>query len=383
MVTQPQNPRVLIFSQRNIFKKALFRCPHYEFEDTICKIDAAEILAPEADPSNPRHRIARRAAFHVPVALNSGIPPIELKTRYDLFLAICGAPGDLLMVNSVSNWRDVCKSSVCLIDEIWLTQMHSYRYFLRLLQKFDVVLLYYSQSVKPLSDRIGRKVVFMPPGVDAIAFCPYPERPQRVVDVYSIGRRSETTHQSLLNMVAEHGLFYLYDSIKGGDSINTKQHRALLANVSKRSRYYVVNPGLIDRPEIRGSQIEVGNRYFEGAAAGAIMIGERPNKEEFGKLFDWPDAVVHLPYDSSNIQAIIKDLDEQPERQEKIRRTNVVGALTKHDWVYRWETVLRTVGLEPMPGLHQRKERLGKLAEAVWSNEAIWRRTRATRNALH
>ena len=76
MVTQPQNPRVLIFSQRNIFKKALFRCPHYEFEDTIYKIDAAEILAPEADPFNPRHKIARRAAFHVPVALNSGIPPI-------------------------------------------------------------------------------------------------------------------------------------------------------------------------------------------------------------------------------------------------------------------------------------------------------------------
>jgi hypothetical protein len=112
------------------------------------------------------------------------------------------------------------------------------------------------------------------------------------------------------------------------------------------------------------------------------MIGERPNNEEFGKLFDWPDAVVHLPYGSSNIQAIIKDLDEQPERQEKIRRTNVVGALTKHDWLYRWETVLRTVGLEPMPGFHQRKERLGKLAKAAWSNEAIWRQTRATRNAL-
>ena len=46
--------------------------------------------------------------------------------------------------------------------------------------------------------------------------------------------------------------------------------------------------------------------------------------------------LIHLPYDSSNIQAIIKDLDEQPERQEKIRRTNVVGALTKHDWVYHW-----------------------------------------------
>src|SRR6476620_9226379 len=135
-------------------------------------------------------------------------------------------------------------------------------------------------------------------------------------------------------MVAEHGLFYLYDSIAGGDSINTKQHRALLANLSKRSRYYVVNPGLIDRPEIRGSQIEVGNRYFEGAAAGAIMIGEFPCEEEFGKLFDWAQGVVDLPYDSSNIQAKVKGVDQQPERQEKIRRRRTAYALTKHDWVY-------------------------------------------------
>ena len=37
--TRPGNPRVLIFSLRNTFPKALFRCPHYEFEDIICEID--------------------------------------------------------------------------------------------------------------------------------------------------------------------------------------------------------------------------------------------------------------------------------------------------------------------------------------------------------
>ena len=41
----------------------------------------------------------------------------------------------------------------------------------------------------------------------------------------------------------------------------------------------------------------MGNRFFEGAASGAIMVGERPNNEEFERLFNWPEAVTQLPYD--------------------------------------------------------------------------------------
>ena len=40
----------------------------------------------------------------------------------------------------------------------------------------------------------------------------------------------------------------------------------------------------------------------------------------------------------------------------------------RHDWVYRWEAVLKTVGLEPMQGVLERKERLRKLAEVVLQN---------------
>jgi hypothetical protein len=369
MATSPNNPRVLLFSQRNIFRKALFRCAHYEFEDLISQIDSVELLAPEADPSSVRHEIAKRIVYHAPIALNPGIQRSPVKASYDLFLAICGAPGDLLMVNAVSKWRDACKTSVCLIDELWAREMDDCRYFLRLLENFDVVVLYYSQSVKALSERIGRKCVFVPPGVDTILFCPYPKPPKRVVDVYSIGRRSEITHQRLLRMVAENGLFYLHDSIGGDQAINSREHRALMANVAQRSRYFIVNPGLIDRPEKRGNQIEIGNRYFEGAASGVIMVGERPDNGEFERLFDWPDALIHLPYNSSSIDVIINEFDGQPERQDRIRRTNVVQALMRHDWAYRWEAILQTVGLEPKPELLQRKERLRSLAEAVLQSD--------------
>jgi hypothetical protein len=305
------------------------------------------------------------------MTINPGIRKIRLKTHYDVFFTICGGlacPHDLLMVNAIRDAKDMCKISVCLVDEIWVKQMIKHRHFLRILANFDVVMLYYSQTVEPLSELIERRCIFLPPGVDAILFCPYPNAPRRVIDVYSMGRRSEMTHQSLLKMARESGLFYLHDSIDGSQAINSKEHRILLANVAKRARYFIVNPGLIDEPDKRGNQIEVSNRYFEGSAAGAILVGERPNNEEFGKLFDWPCAVTQLPYDSLNIESVIKDLDRDPIRQDIIRRTGVVQALTRHDWVYRWEAILRVAGLEPMRAVSERKERLRTLADIVSQN---------------
>ena len=81
------------------------------------------------------------------------------------------------MFNPVSNLRDICKISVCLLDELWINEIVKRRHFLPILAKFDVVMLYYSQTVKPLSERIGVKCADLPPGVDAISFCPYPIHP--------------------------------------------------------------------------------------------------------------------------------------------------------------------------------------------------------------
>ena len=138
------------------------------------------------------------------------------------------------MVNAVSNLRDICRTSVCLVDELWLKGMVKHRHFLRILAKSDVVMLYYSQTVKPLSEQIGCRCVFLPPGVDSILFCPHPDPPKRVIDVCSVGRRSEITHQGLLRMVRESRLFYLHDSIAGDRAINSKEHRALFLRTLQR-----------------------------------------------------------------------------------------------------------------------------------------------------
>jgi spore maturation protein CgeB len=369
--TQSHKPRTLILSLRNIFRKDLFRCALYEFEDIINEIDHVEMLAPEGDPTSRRNQLARRLAFHAPITLKADLQKPKVNQHYDLFVAMCGGPRDLMMIDAVSYLKDACTTKVCLIEEIWAKQIHEHRYFLNVLKDFDLIAIYCSQSVKSLSDQIGRRCIFVPPGIDSIRFCPYPTNPARVVDVYSIGRRSPATHQAILKMVDERGIFYLHDTIEGNEAVNPihpKEHRSLFANIAKRSKYFIVNPGLIDLPDIRGSQIEIGNRYFEGVAAGVIMVGETPNNGEFERLFDWPGAVVHLPFGSDRIAPLIDELEGQPEKQEKIRRMNVVQALARHDWAYRWEKILENVGLGPMPELLQRKERLANLAKLVTPN---------------
>ncbi len=49
--------------------------------------------------------------------------------------------------------------------------------------------------------------------------------------------------------------------------------------------------------------------------------------------------------------------------EERVRRTNAVRALQRHDFAYRWETILNAVGLSPSPKLEARKSRLQALAE--------------------
>jgi hypothetical protein len=290
--------------------------------------------------------------------------------EYDLFFAICGNPTDLLRINAMGDWRDRCRKAICLIDEVWVTEFKSYRNFLRMLDKFDIVVLYYSQSVEPLNKQIGDKCIFLPPGVDTIRFCPYPNPPKRTVDVYSVGRRSAITHQAFLRMVAEDEFFYLYDSTSADQVLDSTEHRNLFANLIKRSRYFIVNPGLIDRPDIRGTQIEIGNRYFEAAAAGSMLLGQRPLNDEFAKFFDWPHALIDLPYNSPDVAKTLKELDKQSERQDTMRRVNTQQALLRHDWCYRWEAILKAAGLVPLPQLEARKERLRNLANLVIEGEA-------------
>ena len=109
----------------------------------------------------------------------------------------------------------------------------------------------------------------------------------------------------------------------------------------------------------------MSGRFFEGAAAGAIMIGEPPRSGKYLELFDWPDAVVRTPFDAPHIGETIAELEADPERCVRIRRNNMVNALLRHDCAHRYHQILNDAGIAAPPGLLSRERRLRELADIV------------------
>jgi hypothetical protein len=125
----------------------------------------------------------------------------------------------------------------------------------------------------------------------------------------------------------------------------------------------LVAPGKVNLPQETRGQIEVPARFYEGAAAGTVMIGQAPDCEPFRQLFDWRDAVIAIDPNSSDVENVLTELAGQPERLWEASRRNAAEALLRHDWSYRWKQILAIAGLEPMPQLELREKRLKELAD--------------------
>ncbi len=361
--------RVLLVSMRNL-EFHVSRSSFYEFEDIICGFDAVDIIAPTSHPTV--FKVTNKLANYAANILKSGkfITSLvnykfQVDKEYDLFLFSCQSIRDILILNSIKGWREKCRYAVCWLDEVWAKDIDKLRFRLQLLNNFDHIFMNLSGSVNSVAEIVQRPCHFLPFGVDAIKFCPYPLKIDRCIDVYSIGRRSLLTHQALLELAQQKPFFYVYDTIDGLYMLDYQEHRSLYTNLIQRSRYMMVNKAKFYLDGQTNQQEEVGPRFFDGAAGGVVMLGVPPKCEAFTNNFDWQDAVISIPFDCTNIGDIIADLNAQSERIEKIRTDNIVNSLLRHDWVYRWETILTTVGLDITPQMLKRKAFLQNLAEMV------------------
>jgi hypothetical protein len=141
------------------------------------------------------------------------------------------------------------------------------------------------------------------------------------------------------------------------------EHRLLLANLLQRSRYYVSYRSRVNEPEQTAGREEISGRFYEGAAAGAVLIGEPPRSGEFERQFDWPDAVIPLPFDCPEVGERLAALDADPARLERASRANARHAALRHDWLYRLQDVYRAAALPPTEAMQARARRLEELAE--------------------
>lgn len=382
--------RTLIASEFNAKDRAHFAL-EYEFCRIVAECEGGDLIAPGIDnyitrrfhavlPRHDAHNVQRdfnRLANAIRKGLGfrnaPSIEHVRVTQDYDLFFFVAWSPQSLVELSRIHDWRGRCKVAVAYLFELWSSTLEEDRHYLKLLDQFDHVFLLHSACIPRLPQYTRTPCSFLATGVDGLAATPCLSPVERVVDVYSIGNRAAKIHGQLLKLAEERDFFYLYDSLAstGSRVKDWREHRLLLANIIKRTRYFMAfSPATLTNHKsatVAGEQV-LPARLFEGAAGGAVMLGTAPQCAEFSDHFDWPDAVIEVSPDSDSIADVIDELDAHPRRTQLLRRTNAVRSLEMHDWVYRWEYILSTIGMEPLPRLHLRKSRLRQIAADVMAH---------------
>ena len=365
---------VLQLSMRRVHDLVAF-CAPYEFEDVVAEVtgaDRVEIVDYGAvERARRAYKIGRNAlrSRRMGQALTPRLAGPRLTREYELFFPVFNHPFELFALAAVPDWRARCRAAVCFVSEVWIQDLPEY--LVELLADFDQVFLGVQHPVNDLERLIGRPCSYLPLAADVVRFSPQPTHPPRSIDVCNIGRRSPVTHQALVRLAATGGLFYYYDTVRasgpGGRQMtfhvgHPAEHRLLLSSILKRTRYYLSYRARVNDAEQSAGKEEISGRFYEGAAAGAILLGEPPRSQEFARQFDWPDAVVPLPFDSPDVGDVLAALERDPQRLERASRTNAEQAALRHDWLYRLETVFTAARLPPTEAMRARRARLAELA---------------------
>ena len=363
-------PRVLIVSIRRLNTHAAW-CSNYAFEDVIRSVDDVDMLELEPGPHfELRQHVARSVAWRgrhrVFQAVNPGVKRVTLKREYDVLVFACVNAWDLLYLNAIADWKSHCKTKLCFMGEIYVDQIAKLENLLRLLQDFDHIFHCFEGSVKAIGRTAGKPCHHLPSAVDVRQFTPYPRPRPRAIDVLSIGNRCDAVHQALRRRAASRDIFYVYDTVASEfiRPSNPVEHREMLASAAQASRFFITYPAKFGDAENNG-QSEAGARYFEGAAAGAVLLGQAPTSAAFRRDFPASDAVVEINTDGSDVLATLADLSRRPDELARIGARNAAAALRRSAWGYRWAAMLETVGRAPRAALGERIRALESLAAAI------------------
>lgn len=349
----------------------------YEFEDVLRSAGPTELRTPgdnrQLERSRKLYKTARmlRCPRQVARTLAPMRERVPLNRDYELFVFNAHNPWALYALETIPDWRERCAHAVCYLNEAWVSRLPT-NYLMEMLNRFDHVFIGLQNPVEPLSRQLTTPVSYLPLGCDVLRFAPADIDRPRSVDLCNIGRRATSTHRALLTaMRTRPSWFYYFDTAQAsgtGRSFRVDEpaeHRLLLAQLLRNSRYYIANRARINESATTHDAQEISARFYEGAAAGTVMIGVPPDNPSFREQFDWPDAVIPAPYEHPGIVEQLDELDRDPERLRAIRVSNVRESALRHDWLYRLKQIYSAVGLPPSRSMVNREARLQELADRL------------------
>ena len=360
-------PNLAILSQRGL-SSHLARCGGYEFEDVLCdSFPGTKLYAPRPSSSiqtglKIKARIAPTGPFD---GILDNVLAVEQVDEHEVLLAVMGQVRDLALLGAMKDWRRKSRYAICWIHELWIEDISRLGGMLRVLEQFDLVICSLYYTAEKLREALkSPDVMYLPWGVDTLEFAPVMEPSLRPIDITNLGALAGATHKSILDYVKQIDGFYFFDTESGPRVARSpSEHRFRYANILKRSKYFLCHLAKTKLQE-SGGQLEFGLRYFEGLAAGCVILGSRKSTPAFDTFLGWEDSVIEMPFECSNASEFLRSLDGEADRLREISSRNVRRSLEGNDHAHRWRAIVDRLGLSEDYHMRQRHEKvLRKLHE--------------------
>ena len=349
----PEICRGLIFEHEDVL--------HSMFDSTL--VSPRAIFSPKSLLEKGMRRILKQRSRSQwrSAAAAAGL----LSKRYSMLIVCCQSLYDFEMMGGASILLEQADRSVCLVAEVWKKNIEDYRRGTETLREFTRVYNQCLLSVDSMAEQLDAPVAYNPPAVDLMRFTPAETSPEKRIDMYWMGRRAPTTHKQLLEFARSQDFFYLYDTFAPESTVDHRSHRRLIAEIIRRSRYFWTNPAKSELQQQTGGQQEIGYRFFEGAAAGAAIIGQAPNSPAWEDYFGWKDSILPFPYEADGLANYLHELEGDPERVARAGLRNGTNALRRHDWAHRWREIYRSLNIAVPNQIMERIATLEDLASKM------------------
>jgi hypothetical protein len=242
LVLSSMPPRVLVASNYND-RMQLFNVLSFEFCQVVAQASGADLLAPPEPRRGPFKDLfvstAEKGFRLFGQKRRSRLESLTVEKDYDLFFYVCMNANNLAELQSLRGWRERSRKAVVFIFETWSSRIGKEKAHLSLLDQFDHVFLFNRASIPNAQRFTSTACTFLPAGADCLSATPLLHNPPRLIDVYTMGRRSETTHRQLFELAQRGEIFYLFDIGSGVRVYDFAQARLVTLNNIKRSRYFI------------------------------------------------------------------------------------------------------------------------------------------------
>jgi len=262
---------------------------------------------------------------------------------------------------AIPQWRQRYDVVVAYISDCWVVEALP-----RSLAQFDHIFVPYQEAQPLLADLFKVPVSVLPFGTNVRS--QGSPRTERFVDITSYGRGCLNYHTAIFDSFnrPERDLVYYVHSLLNQEYAPTLpygplradyQHTTLLTKMLCRSKAalafsntYTANTQSTMQNHIahRSNFPVLGYRWFEISAAGAAVLGRRPQTSLLEQYLGWEDATIELPDDPQVGLEFIFDLLADKGRMAAIHRRNYYENLVRNDWRHRIKTMFETLAI-PLP----------------------------------